>query len=84
MRRLLGWLLPAGLIALGLYGLSLSYRAYAKLQENLAIGDHSLIEAYEIEFWAEAPVSLFLIVLGAFLAGRWSARRRQEEEVADE
>lgn len=84
MKTLLGWLLPAGLVALGLYGLSLSYRAYAKLQENLAIGDLSLVEAYEIEFWAEAPVSLLLIVLGAFLAGRWSVRRRQSEEAADE
>ena len=83
MRRLLGWLLPAGLIALGLYGLGLSYRAYAKLQENLAIGDLSLVEAYEIEFWVEAPVSLLLIFLGAFLAGRRSLRGRQSEEAAD-
>jgi len=81
---LLRWLFPACLVALGLYGLRLSYRAYAKLRENLAIGDHSMIEAYEIEFWAEAPVSLLLIVLGALLAGRWSVRVRQREEDADE
>ncbi len=74
MKPLLQWLLPVGLIALGLYGLRLSYHAFAKLQENLAIGDISLIEAYEIEFWAEAPASLLLIVLGAFLAGRWWRR----------
>jgi len=78
------WLIPAGLVALGLYGLGFSYRAYANLQENLAIGDLSLVEAYEIEFWTEAPVSLLLIFLGAFLAGRWSVRGRQNEEVADE
>ncbi len=74
MKRLLRWLLPAGLLALGLYGLGFSYRAYAKLQENLAIGDLSAVEAYEIEFWVEAPLSLLLIFLGAFLAGRQSAR----------
>ena len=84
MIRLLGWLPPACLLALGLHGLSLSYRAYAKLQENLAIGDLSLVEAYEIEFWIEAPASRLLICLGAFLAGRRSVRRRQNEEVADE
>ena len=68
------WLIPVGCLALGLYGLRLSYRAYAKWQEYLALGDPSGAEAYEVEFWPEVSISLSLIILSAFLAGRWSVR----------
>lgn len=68
------WLFPAGCLALGLYALHLSYRAYAKWQEYLALGDPSGAEIYEVEFWPEVSISVLLIFLGAFLAGRWSVR----------
>lgn len=71
------WLVPAGCLALGLYTLRLSYRAYAKWQEYLALRDPSGAEAYEVEFWPEVSVSVFLILLSAFLAGRWSVRRHR-------
>ena len=77
MKSLLRWLAPAGFLALGLYGLRLSYRAYAKWQENVTLGDMSAAEVYEVEFWPEVTVSLLLIVLGAFLAGRWSVAGRR-------
>ena len=66
------WLLPVCSLALGLYVLRLSYGAYSKWQEYLAIGDVSGAEAYEVEFWPEVSIALFLILLSAFLAGRWS------------
>jgi len=72
------WLLPVGCIALGLFVLRLSYAAYAKLQEYVALGDMSGAEAYEVEFWPEAVVGIALIVLGGFLAGRLSRSRRDE------
>ncbi len=72
MRRGLRWLVPPAFIAVGLYGLRLSYRAYAKWQELIALGDPSGAELPETEFWLEVTISLLLIVLGAFLAGRWS------------
>lgn len=68
------WLIPAASLALGLYVLRLSYTAYAKWQEYIALGDFSGAEAYEVEFWPEVSVSVFLILLSAFLAGRWSGR----------
>ncbi len=68
------WLFSAACFAVGLYLLNLSFRAYANLQESLTTGDMSLVEAYEIEFWSEVSVALFLILLSAFLAGRWSFR----------
>lgn len=68
------WLIPVGCLALGLYVLRLSYRTYAKWQEYLALGDPSGAEAYEVEFWPEVSISLSLIFLSAFLAGRWSVR----------
>ena len=71
------WIVPAGLIALGLYLLRLSYRAYAKWQENINIGDLSGAEAYEVEFWPEAVAAVALLLLGAFLAGRWSVRPKR-------
>ncbi len=55
--------------------LRLSYRAYAKWQEYLALGDHSGAEAYEVEFWPEVSLALSLILLAAFLVGRWSLAR---------
>ena len=72
MTRSLRWLVPPACLALGLYGLRLSYRAYAFWQELIALGDHSGAELPETEFWLEVSISLPLIVLGAFLAGRWS------------
>jgi hypothetical protein len=80
MSRTLRWLVPPVLLALGLYGLRLSYRAYAKWQELITLGDPSGAEIYEVEFWPEVTVALLLIVLAAFLAGRWSAGRRQRGE----
>jgi hypothetical protein len=77
MRIGLRWLVPPVCLALGLYGLRLSYRAYAKWQELIALGDPSGAEIYEVEFWPEVTVSLLLIVLAAFLAGRWSVARRR-------
>jgi hypothetical protein len=74
MKRHARWLVPAGCLALGLYLLRLSYRAYAKWQEYVTLGDFSGAEAYEVEFWPEVSVALFLILLAAFLAGRWSRR----------
>ena len=71
----LRWLLSVGCLALGLYVLRLSYRAHAKWQEYLALGDPSGAEAYEVEFWPEVLLALFLILLSAFLAGRWSVTR---------
>jgi len=68
------WLIPAACLTLGLYVLRLSYRAYAKWQEYLALGDLSGAEVYEVEFWPEVSLSVLLIFLSAFLAGRWSVR----------
>ena len=69
------WLIPAGCFALGLYMLRLSYRTYAKWHENVVLGDLSGAEIYEVEFWLKMPIALALILLSAFLAGRWSVRR---------
>jgi len=77
MRSALRWLVPVGCLGLGLYGLRLSYRAYAFWQELIALGDHSGAEIPETEFWLEVSISLPLIVLGAFLAGRWSVSGRR-------
>ena len=74
MTPIIRWLIPIGSLALGLYMLRLSYRAYAKWQAYLVEGDLSGAEAYEMEFWPEAAISLLLILLGAYCAGRWSAR----------
>lgn len=68
------WLVPISCLALGLYVLRLSYRAYAKWQEYVMLGDLSGAEVYEVEFWPEVSISLVLILLSAFLAGRWSVR----------
>ena len=74
---LLRWLVPAGLVALGLHLLRLSYRAYAKWQEYVLLGDLSGAEAYEVEFWPEVVAAVALLLLGAFLAGRWSVRPKR-------
>ena len=74
MTKLARWLFPASCFALGLYLLRQSYRAYAKWQEYLTLGDPSGAEAYEVEFWPEAFIAVLLLILGAFLAGRWSRR----------
>jgi len=71
------WSLAVGCVGLGLVLLRLSYAAYAKWQEYLALGDPSGAEAYEVEFWPEAALGVALILLGGVLAGRaWGARRR--------
>ncbi len=75
----LRWFVPPVCLALGLYALRSSYRAYAKWQEYIALGDPSGAELYEIEFWPKFAVSMVLIVLGAFLAGRWSQAGRRGE-----
>jgi hypothetical protein len=56
--------------------LRLSYRAYAKWYEYVTLGDLSGAEAYEVEFWPELVIAIFLIMLAAFVAGRWSRRQR--------
>ncbi len=81
MMKRLRWLIPAGCLAVGLALLRLSYVAHIKWQEYMALGDPSGAEAYEVEFWPELSLSLLLILLSAFLAGRWSvARPRKEPE----
>jgi hypothetical protein len=77
MSRNLRWLVPPVCLTLGLYALGLSYRAYAKWQQYIALGDQSGAEVYEVEFWPEVTVSVLLIALAAFLAGRWSAAGRR-------
>ena len=74
MKKKTRWLFPAGFLAVGLYALHLSYRAHAKWVEYIALGDPSGAEVYEVEFWPEASVAVFLLLLSAFLAGRWSVR----------
>ena len=69
------WLIPAGCLTLGLYVLRLSYRTYAKWNEYVVLGDLSGAEIYEVEFWPKMSIALALILLSAFLAGRWSVRR---------
>jgi hypothetical protein len=76
MKGGLRWLVPPACLALGLYGLRLSYRAYVKWQELIALGDPSGAEIYEVEFWPEVSIGLLLIALAAFLAGRWSVAGR--------
>ena len=76
MRMGLRWLVPPACLALGLYGLRLSYRAHAKWQEYIALGDPSGAELPETEFWLDVSISLLLMMLGAFLAGRWSVAGR--------
>ncbi|MDH3703936.1 MAG: hypothetical protein OEU46_21790 [Alphaproteobacteria bacterium] len=78
MKIYVRWLFPAGCLALGLYVLRLSYRAHAKWMEYLALGDHSGAEVYEVEFWPEFVIAIFLLLLAAFVAGRWSVRRRAD------
>lgn len=73
----LRWLIPAAGLALGFYVLHLSYEAYAKWQEYIALGDFSGAEAYEVELWAEASIALALIMISAFLVGRWSVAARR-------
>lgn len=77
MNAHLRWLVPAAGLALGLYMLRLSYKAYAKWQEYIALGDSSGAEVYEVEFWPEISISLTLILISAFLAGRWSATKQR-------
>ncbi len=72
------WLLSVGCLALGLFVLRLSYAAYAKWQEYVALGDPSGAEAYEVEFWPEALIGVALILLGGFVAGRASRPRRDK------
>jgi len=74
MRATIRWFIPIGCFALGLYLLRLSYRAYAKWQDYLTLGDPSGAEAYEVEFWPEVFIAVLLLILGSFLAGRWSRR----------
>ena len=76
IKRGLPWLVPLALVSLGLFVLRLAFMAYGKWQIYLAEGDLSGAEAYEVEFWPEAVAALVLLLLGAFLAGRWSVRRR--------
>ncbi len=76
MRGGLRWLVPPVCLALGLYALRLSYRAHAEWQEYIALGDPSGAELPETEFWLAVSISLLLMMLGAFLAGRWSVAGR--------
>lgn len=68
------WLIPTGCIAVGLELLRRAFRAYAEWQELLALGDPSGAELPETEFWLLISGALPLIMLAAFLAGRWSGR----------
>ena len=77
------WLIPAACMAAGLYLLRLSLHAYAKWQEAVALGDLSLVEAYEMEFWPEVSASLILILLSGFLCGRWSVGGQRPQAKSD-
>ena len=44
----------------------------------MTLGDPSGAEIYEVEFWPEVTVSLILIMLAAFLTGRWSVTGRRD------
>lgn len=79
LKWLLKWLLPAACLGYGAYLLRLSYASYGKWREHLAIGDHSGAEFYELNFSLEMPSALFLILLGMFLAGRWSVRKSKDK-----
>lgn len=70
------WLIPVGSFALGLYLLHRAFHAYARWQELLALGDPSGAELPETEYRLFTAGALFLILLSAFIAGRWSVRRR--------
>jgi len=72
MIKYMRWLFPIGCFAVGLYMLRLSYIAYAKWQEYVNLGDFSGAEAYEVEFWIEAPIFLILLLICGYLFGRWS------------
>jgi LPS O-antigen subunit length determinant protein (WzzB/FepE family) len=63
------WLISLASLALGLVALRLSYVAYGKWQEYIALGDPSGAELYEVEFWPEAAVAVLLIALGGVFAG---------------
>lgn len=70
------WITPLLLLALGTWLVHLSLRAHAHWRVNLAEGDLSGAEAYEMEFWPEFYGGLALIAVGAFLAGRRLFRDR--------
>lgn len=74
MTRLVRWLIPAGCFLFGLELLRRAFRAYADWQELLAVGDPSGAELPATDFWLLISGALPLIVLAAFLAGRWSRR----------
>ncbi len=68
------WTISPALVAAGLYCLAKAFPAYDRWQENIAAGDLSAAEVYEIEMWLALAPALVLIIAGAWLAGRWSRR----------
>lgn len=70
--RVLKWGLTTASFALGFYVLHGSYVAYGKWHHMLESGDSSGAELYEVEFWLQAPLAMFFILISTFLVGRWS------------
>lgn len=73
--KALKWVCVAICLLAGLFLLDRSYIAYGKWYHELKIGDVSGAEIYEVEFWFLAPPGVLLILVGAYLAGRWSVKR---------
>ena len=71
------WLISLASLALGLVALRLSYVAYGKWQEYIALGDPSGAELYEVEFWPEAVAGALLIALGGVFAGLAAGAKRR-------
>ena len=68
------WTASVGLVCGGLAGLRSAFDTFRIWQEYVASGDISGAEAYEVEFWPKLVVSVFIVILGAFSAGRLSRR----------
>lgn len=69
------WLIPLGFLTLGLHLSWLALDDYHGWRASLELGDPSGAEIHEVPLWGELPGALALILLAAFLAGRWSVRK---------
>jgi hypothetical protein len=72
--QLIAWIASTAAVCIGIFVLRSSFESYRLWQEYLAMGDFSGAELPEIEFWVKVLVSLLLILVGAFSAGRLSRR----------
>ncbi len=76
--RYLKWILAAAASATGLAVLRSSHQAYGRWYNLIEMGDRSGAEVHEVELWFTVPLALVLIVVSAFMAGRWSAKRSDD------